>query len=123
MNPARRAFLMGDCRRLAGLGRPGGHPVTTRLLLPRFSRTGAPAVTKLVEVDQMEPRVPVRFAFTGTASDARVEARVQRGVWIYTDDRKSFTVYNGHCTHLACGYAFEKGRRIFHCPCNHASSS
>jgi len=67
----------------------------------------------------MEPGAPIRFDFTESVQDAWVESRVQRGVWIYSEDGKSFTVYNGHCTHLACSYGFDKDRGIFHCPCHH----
>lgn len=40
-------------------------------------------------------------------------------MWIYTDDNEKFTVYNGHCTHLACSYGFDKEAGRFHCPCHH----
>lgn len=120
MNPARRAFLKwataaGSLVSAALVGIPS----LRAFFSPAFRPPEPLRWIKLVEVEQMEPGVPVRFDFTETARDAWVEARVQRGVWIYTDDGKTFTVYNGHCTHLACGYAFEKAKGIFHCPCHH----
>ncbi len=74
---------------------------------------------KLGEVDQIEAGVPTRFDFTESINDAWVETRALRGVWIYTDDNAKLTVYNASCPHLACSYAFEKERGVFHCPCHH----
>ncbi len=74
---------------------------------------------KLGEVDQIEAGVPTRFDFTESINDAWVETRALRGVWIYTDDNAKFTVYNASCPHLACSYAFEKEKGVFHCPCHH----
>lgn len=83
---------------------------------------------RLGEVDQLEPGIPIRFDFAQTIDDAWVSTRSLRGVWIYTEDNESFTVYNGRCTHLGCGYAWdaESDQRfhpepgVFHCPCHHA---
>lgn len=67
----------------------------------------------------METGVPIRFDFAEAITDAWIETRVLRGVWIYTEDGEHFTVYNGICTHLSCSYGFDKAAGVFHCPCHH----
>jgi Rieske Fe-S protein len=96
-----------------------GLPSLRAFLSPGSRRKTAPERwIKLIEVEQMEPGPPVRFDFTETQTDAWLESRVQHGVWIYSEDGKAFTVYNGHCTHLACSYGFDKDRGVFECPCH-----
>ena len=120
MNAARRAFLKlataaGGLISLALVGLPS----LRAFLSPAFKREQKTRWIKLGEVDQIETGVPIRFDFSESTRDAWIESRVLRGVWIYTEDGQSFTVYNGHCTHLACGYGFEKERGVFFCPCHH----
>lgn len=120
VNPARRAFLKWATAAGSLLSAVlVGLPSIRAFLSPSFRRPQGQRWIKLVEVDQMEPGAPVRFDFSESISDAWVEGRVQRGVWIVTEDGKNFTVYNGHCTHLACSYGFDKAKGIFHCPCHH----
>jgi menaquinol-cytochrome c reductase iron-sulfur subunit len=117
---ARRPFLRWATAIGAALsGVLVGFPSIRAFLSPAFrSKQGARWI-KLGETEQMEQGVPIRFDFSETINDAWVEARALRGVWIYTDDGKSFAVYNGICTHLACSYGFDKEKGIFHCPCHH----
>ncbi len=88
-------------------------------LSPALRRSQKRRWIKLGEADQFETGVPVRFDFSESVSDAWLETRMLRGVWIYTEDGKAFTVYNGRCTHLGCSYAFVKERARFECPCHH----
>jgi menaquinol-cytochrome c reductase iron-sulfur subunit len=94
-------------------------PALRAFFSPAFRAPQSARWIKIGEVDQLEMGVPTRFDFGDTIHDAWVESRVLRGVWIYTDDGKKFTVYNGRCTHLGCGYSFDDGRKMFHCPCHH----
>lgn len=120
MNPARRAFLRWASAAGAMISAVlVGLPSLRAFISPTFPRPRTQRWIKLVEVEQMEPGTPVRFDFVETVTDAWVEARAQRGVWIVTEDGKNFTVYNGHCTHLACSYGFDQNKGIFHCPCHH----
>jgi Rieske Fe-S protein len=60
----------------------------------------------------------VKVDFVDTESDAWVESRVLRNVWLYTDDGETFTVFSGRCTHLGCSYGFDKKAAVFVCPCH-----
>jgi menaquinol-cytochrome c reductase iron-sulfur subunit len=63
--------------------------------------------------------VPVRLDFVEFTTDAWVESRTLNTVWVYTPDGEKFKAYNGHCTHLGCGYVYDKERGNFYCPCHH----
>jgi menaquinol-cytochrome c reductase iron-sulfur subunit len=63
--------------------------------------------------------VPVRLDFVQLTNDAWVESRTLNAVWVYTPDGEKFKAYNGHCTHLGCGFIFDKDRGHFYCPCHH----
>lgn len=96
-----------------------GIPSLRAFVSPAFRRPKKVRWIPLGEADQIEAGVPVRFDFAETINDAWVETRALRGVWIYTEDNQTFTVYNGHCPHLACSYGFDQDKGIFHCPCHH----
>jgi quinol---cytochrome c reductase iron-sulfur subunit, bacillus type len=120
MDKARRLFLqwltlVGSFLSTALVGVPS----LRAFLSPAFRKPEPKRWIKLGEVSQIEQGVPIRFDFAETVNDAWVETRALRGVWIYTEDGDSFTVYNGQCTHLGCSYGFEKDKHRFHCPCHH----
>jgi len=120
VSPTRRSFLKVATAIASALSAVLiGFPSLRAFLSPGFRRVQPERWIKLGEVDQIEAGEPTRFDFSETVNDAWLEARALRGVWIYTEDGKTFTVYNGHCTHLACGYGFDKAKGIFHCPCHH----
>ena len=63
----------------------------------------------------------------GTPTFVRIEQRVpdawlitlqSSGVWIVTQDGKSFTVFDPHCTHLRCPYYWDENQGKFLCPCH-----
>jgi menaquinol-cytochrome c reductase iron-sulfur subunit len=61
---------------------------------------------------------PIRLDFTQTQTDAWVETRALNSVWLFTEDGETFKAYNGRCTHLGCGYVYDKVRKTFVCPCH-----
>jgi Rieske Fe-S protein len=62
--------------------------------------------------------VPIRVDFVQTQDDAWITNRALNGVWLYTEDGAKFKAYNGHCTHLGCGYMLAKDGKSFVCPCH-----
>ncbi len=62
--------------------------------------------------------VPVRVDFVTTRDDAWVEARAMNSVWLYSEDGERFRAYNGHCTHLGCGFNYDPEHKRFVCPCH-----
>lgn len=95
-----------------------GVPAARAFLSPTFRRTREEKWIRLGEVDQFEPDVPTKVDFVDAVSDAWVETRRLRNVWIYTEDGETFRVYNGRCTHLGCNYSLDEEKNVFRCPCH-----
>jgi menaquinol-cytochrome c reductase iron-sulfur subunit len=95
-----------------------GVPAVMAFLSPAFRRRRQEKWIRLGDAAQFEPEVPVKVDFVDSATDAWVESRRLRNVWVYTDDGETFTVYNGRCTHLGCNYSFDEQKQIFQCPCH-----
>jgi menaquinol-cytochrome c reductase iron-sulfur subunit len=95
-----------------------GVPVLRAFVSPTFRRAAPEDWIKLGEADLFDPDTPTKVDFVETVNDAWVENRVLRSVWVYTADGEEFTVYNGRCTHLGCGFGFDKESKRFKCPCH-----
>lgn len=61
---------------------------------------------------------PVRVTFVETKQDAWIETRTLNSVWLYTTDGEHFKAYNSHCTHLGCGFIYNKDDNHLFCPCH-----
>ena len=97
--------------------------VSVPVLRAFFSPTlPAPSTESWVKVADdtalLDIGVPIRVDFVTTRDDAWVEARAMNSVWLYTEDGETFLAYNGHCTHLGCGFTYSKERKAFVCPCH-----
>ena len=95
-----------------------GIPALRAFVSPAFRQKVSEKWIKLGDVSNFETGVPVKVDFVDTESDAWVESRVLRNVWLYTEDGEKFTVYNGRCTHLGCSYGFDQESGQFVCPCH-----
>jgi quinol---cytochrome c reductase iron-sulfur subunit, bacillus type len=95
-----------------------GLPSLRAFLSPAYRRVKDVNWVKLGEADLFDVDVPTKVDFVQTVTDAWVEYRVLRSVWVYTRDNEAFTVYNGRCTHLGCGFGFDKDAKRFRCPCH-----
>jgi menaquinol-cytochrome c reductase iron-sulfur subunit len=63
--------------------------------------------------------VPTRLSFVVSEQDAWVESRMVKGVWLFSEDGEKFKAYNARCTHLGCGFTYDKDAKNFLCPCHH----
>ena len=95
-----------------------GVPVLRAFVSPIYRRPAPDQWTKLGEADLFDTDAPTKVDFVETVNDAWVENRVLRSVWVQTEDGEHFTVYNGRCTHLGCGFGYDKTAKRFHCPCH-----
>jgi menaquinol-cytochrome c reductase iron-sulfur subunit len=105
----RRAFLKvvaGVAAALAGL--LAAVPSLISFTSPVFGRRSAQGWVRLGAVDRFEPQLPTKVDFPQTVTDAWVESRTVRTVWIYTEDGTDFNVYNPRCPHLGCSYTWVK---------------
>ncbi len=95
-----------------------GVPAARAFLSPAFRRQREEKWISLGEVDAFDWEIPTKIDFVDSVSDAWIEARRLRNVWVYTADGEEFVVYNGRCTHLGCNYSFDEGNTVFRCPCH-----
>jgi len=95
-----------------------GIPVVRAFVSPAFKRPTPETWIKLSDVETFDLDIPTKVDFVETVTDAWVENRALRSVWVYTEDGEKFTVYSGRCTHLGCGFGFDKAKQQFRCPCH-----
>jgi len=119
LNSGRRAFLKWATA-IGGFFSAllAGAPALRAFFSPTFRHERTAKWIRLGEVDQFDPEVPTKIDFVDTVTDAWVETRRLRNVWVYTEDGEQFTVYNGRCTHLGCNYSFDEQENVFRCPCH-----
>ena len=127
-SPDRRRTLKWLAAASAGISALlAGVPSLRALLFPAFRRPDEKRWFKLGEISAFEAGVPTRVDVPETVTDAWLENRVVRTVWVYREDGSTFTAYNGRCTHLGCSYRFDDAAdphyhheaKVFHCPCHH----
>jgi len=115
----RRAFLKWSTGVSAfGAAVLAGIPVVRAFVSPAFKRPTPETWIKLGDVETFDLDIPTKVDFVETVTDAWVESRALRSVWVYTEDGEKFTVYSGRCTHLGCGFGFDKAKQEFRCPCH-----
>lgn len=117
----RRAFLRWSTAVSAVVSAAlAGIPVVRAFVSPTFRRGSSATWIKLGDVETFDLDIPTKVDSVETVTDAWVENRMLRSVWVYTEDAENFTVYSGRCTHLGCGYGFDKVTGRFKCPCHEA---
>lgn len=95
-----------------------GVPALRAFLSPTFRRERKEKWIQIGDTAAFDINVPIKVDFVDTATDAWVEIRRLRNVWVYTEDGENFIVYNGRCTHLGCNYSFDEEEQVFRCPCH-----
>lgn len=94
-------------------------PAVRAFVAPLFAPRRPENWVRLGEASEFELDLPTKVDFVQTINDAWVEQRGLHNVWVVTEDGETFTVYNGRCPHLGCGFAYEAAEQRFHCPCHH----
>ncbi len=94
-------------------------PALRAFVSPLFAARRPENWVRLGEASEFDLETPVKVDFVQTINDAWLEQRGIHNVWVYTEDGETFTVYNGRCPHLGCGYDFDAAKKDFHCPCHH----
>jgi menaquinol-cytochrome c reductase iron-sulfur subunit len=95
-----------------------GIPAVRAFLSPVFGGRNPDRWIRLGSTFSFEPGVPVKVDFVESASDAWVETRALRSVWVFTEDNETFTVFHGRCTHLGCAFSLDTEAQQFVCPCH-----
>jgi menaquinol-cytochrome c reductase iron-sulfur subunit len=116
---SRRTFLKAASVLVGTLtGLLAGIPALIAFAAPLFRPKRTAAWIKLGDAGDFDTGVPNKKDIAQTVQDAWVETRSMVSVWVYTDDGKTFTIYDARCTHLGCSYNFVKDTGIFQCPCH-----
>jgi menaquinol-cytochrome c reductase iron-sulfur subunit len=96
-----------------------GIPAIRALFAPALTKPAADNWIKVADdTALLDIGTPIRADFVLNQADAWVEGRTMNSVWLYTEDGDKFKAYNGHCTHLGCGFVYDKERKTFICPCH-----
>ena len=96
-----------------------GTPVIRAFVSPALAKPKADAWIKVADdTALLDIGTPIRIDLVQTQDDAWVESRALISVWLYTEDGDVFKAYNGHCTHLGCGYVLSEDKKTFACPCH-----
>lgn len=116
----RRGFLqMSSAIAAAVTAGVVGIPVVRAVASPALAKPIADNWVKVADdIAVLDIGVPIRVDFVQTQDDAWITNRALNGVWLYTEDGEKFKAYNGHCTHLGCGYMLAKDGKSFICPCH-----
>ncbi|GMR13980.1 MAG: hypothetical protein BMS9Abin29_2207 [Gemmatimonadota bacterium] len=100
------------------LGAFAGLPALLSFVTPAFRRSRPENWIALGQAEFFDWQIPIRIDVPQTVTDAWMERRIIRSVWIYTEDGEDFTIFNGRCTHLACAYSFDEEEDMYICPCH-----
>jgi Rieske Fe-S protein len=115
---ARRTFLaqvIGAC--VAFLVALLGIPAVGAAIGPALKREQTDWVS-LGSPDSFEVGVPKAVNVTVVQRDGWIETTEVKGVWVVRQPDKTFTVFNGRCTHLGCAYSWQTDQHQFACPCH-----
>ncbi len=93
-------------------------PAIGYFLTPLFAKAAGKKTIPLVSGKDIPPGTPTFITYQETVHDGWLTAPESRGVWVVTTDGKNFTVFDPHCTHLGCLYAWTPGLQRFQCPCH-----
>jgi menaquinol-cytochrome c reductase iron-sulfur subunit len=96
-----------------------GVPVLGSFISPALQKKKAKDWIKVADdTATLDIGVPIRVDFVESQDDAWIESRALMSVWLYTEDGDTFKAYNGHCTHLGCGFVLASDKKTFACPCH-----
>ncbi|MDO8526596.1 MAG: ubiquinol-cytochrome c reductase iron-sulfur subunit [Deltaproteobacteria bacterium] len=74
----------------------------------------------LGDADKIPVGEPTKLEFVQRRKDGWMTVEKKRSAWILTQDGKSFTAFDPHCTHLGCPYRWDVSKQEFLCPCHNA---
>lgn len=93
-------------------------PVIGYFLNPVYSKKKQQTTISLVTTSQVPVGTPLFVTYHETQQDGWVTGPVEHAAWVVTTNGKDFVVFNPHCTHLGCLYAWNPGLHEFQCPCH-----
>ena len=95
-----------------------GLPLIGYLVSPTVARAKKEEWVQLGAVEDFRPGKLVPVKFSSFVKDGWMENRVDRTVWVVTQDGKDFTVWNPRCTHLGCAIYWDDKDQKLKSPCH-----
>jgi menaquinol-cytochrome c reductase iron-sulfur subunit len=69
-------------------------------------------------ISSLEPDQPVQLEVVVSTQEGWFSTQTTKGVWVVKRSTGELRVYNPHCTHLGCAYAWNPAAHQFQCPCH-----
>jgi menaquinol-cytochrome c reductase iron-sulfur subunit len=115
---SRRTFFSWVTRVAAGLiGLGLAIPLAGYVISPALKRR-AQSWVEVGQVDSLSEGEPTQLEYVAIVRDGYLEAKTQKAVWAVKHPDGAVTVFAPLCTHLGCGYNWDKTDRQFKCPCH-----
>lgn len=96
-----------------------GVPVVRAFITPALTAPPKDDWLKVTDdIALLDVGTPIRLNVVVTEQDAWIESRAVKTVWLFTEDGEKFKAYSGRCTHLGCGFVYDKDANDFTCPCH-----
>ena len=92
-------------------------PLVGYLISPAFKRRTQQWVD-VASAEELPPGVPKQLEYVATVQDGYLETKTQKAVWAVKQASGEVTVFSPICTHLGCGYHWDRGAQQFKCPCH-----
>jgi menaquinol-cytochrome c reductase iron-sulfur subunit len=115
---SRRRFFQWVTRTAAGLiGLGLAVPLIGYVISPALKRR-AQSWVDVASVDELSVGEPKQLDYVATIRDGYLETKAQKAVWAVKQTDGQVTVFAPMCTHLGCGYHWDKDAQKFKCPCH-----
>ncbi|MDP1768926.1 MAG: ubiquinol-cytochrome c reductase iron-sulfur subunit [Nitrospirota bacterium] len=115
---SRRRFFAWVTRVASGLiGLGLAIPLVGYVVSPALKRR-AQSWVEVGRLDTLPEGEPTQLEYVTIARDGYMEAKTQKAVWAVKQPDGAVTVFAPLCTHLGCGYNWDKTDHRFKCPCH-----
>jgi menaquinol-cytochrome c reductase iron-sulfur subunit len=115
---SRRRFFQWMIGAAAGLiGMSLAIPLMGYLILPALKRREKRWVA-VGRVDDLPVGEPTQLDYVATIRDGYLETKAHKAIWAVKQADGRVTAFSPLCTHLGCGYHWDRGERKFKCPCH-----
>ena len=115
---SRRRFFQWVTRAVMGVIGVGlAVPLVGYLISPALKRREKTWVD-VGGVNEVPVGEPAQLEYIATIRDGYVETKTHKAIWAVKQSDGQVTAYSPMCTHLGCGYAWDRGEKQFKCPCH-----
>jgi menaquinol-cytochrome c reductase iron-sulfur subunit len=101
----------------AAIGATLAVPAVSYLIGPGLRRLSAPRASAGT-IEELPIDQPVQREIVVETQDGWMKGEQTKGVWVVKRSSGELRVYNPHCTHLGCAYAWNPAAHQFQCPCH-----